>query len=387
MSYNPYKEVDKNILSKLSFTHSACNYVYATGKSNRVAGKLYETDSTTYYKIKGILSGDPSVQVNKEDKVYVLPGHPLAQTRIKEYLKSVGANVTKSLNAATVVAGCIDFCETTGNYDSQAKQASLMFESEEIYKVNEHDKSRLDATFSNMGKIGDDLKAEYKQSVACYISNRAALSLRFDSNIDLVKTKYFLTPSCMEVIYAVLSKGLKVITEDTIAEKAHSGLKLEDESTYESIRQMLNSGDYKNQQLGVDIMSHCDLTGEILYNVWRLATNFYNVVNAADHNKGLNYFKSRVDWNELRYMRPKEFIEYADKKGKLTKRMLVDLLPDIYSDVLGDSPVSSEPEYSYEEDYFFECKDNGDFSYTVQLKDKWKKQLKEEVKDELHAEL
>jgi hypothetical protein len=374
-----YDPVDSKIIDKLSFPYSACNYVYYSNTYGKKIGTLYSTDTDTFDKIRHILTGDKSVQVRKGDKVYVLPGHPLAHSRIKEYLKSIGANTTKSLSAATVIAGCENLYELVKSHDAQAKPSTLLIDAEEIYEVANNYEDVLDVTFDaftyNNAK-SQKMHDEFLEGKRTIVSNRAHAAIGFNQNIDLVKDKFFITPDGMSVIYYILSKGLKVITEETIAEKANSGLKLEDESTYQSIYQMLDSGDRKNQLLGVDILVHCDLTGDTLYNMWRLASKFKHIIDKSDTSKGVAYFKRNSGWNDLRYYNNEDFIKYAEEENKLTPRMVKDLMPELFQNVKDDSPVGENPD-SWEENHFFEFIDNGDMSYTIQLKEKWKLILKE----------
>lgn len=378
-----YSPVDKKIIDKLSFPYSVCNYVYYSNTNGKQCGVLYDTDEITFDKIKGILLGDSATQVKKGDKVYVLPGHPLAHTRIKEYLKNIGANTTKTLSAATVIAGCEDLCEEVSKHGSQAKPSSLLIDAEEIYEVVDNYTSTIDLSFSAVAQTNGatKLRDDHDSGISTIVSNRTHSMIGFDQNIDLVKDKYFLTPDCMSVIYYILSKGLKVLTQETIAENANSGLKLEDEATYQSIYQMLDSGDKKNRALGIDILIHCDLTGDTLYNMWRLSRKFRETVDYAGDSKGVTYFKRTSGWNTLRYLDDKEFIEYAESLDKLTPRIVKDLMPDIYKSVKYDSPIKEDPE-DWEINPFFEKIDHGDMSYTIQLKEKWKLILNEE-KNEL----
>ena len=381
-SYDP---VDSKIIDKLSFSYSTCNYVYYSNTNGKQLGTLYSTDDITFDKIKNIFKGDEATQVKKGDKVYILPGHPLAHTRIKEYLKNIGANSTKTLSSATVIAGCEDLCEKVNQHNAQAKNVSLLLDAAEIYQVveNDLDNGGLEHTFDqlhNNVQKKDALLGAFNNGIDTIISNRTHAQIGFNQNIDLVKDKYFLTPDAMCVVYYILSKGLKVLTEETIAENANSGLKLSDEDTYRSIYQMLDSGDSKNKKLGIDILIHCDLTGDTMYNMWRLSRKFRNAVDYADNSKGITYFKRSSGWNELRYLDDKEFIAHAENEDKLTPRIVKDLIPGIFDYIKNEAPIEENPE-DYNEDQFFEFVDHGDMSYTIQLKEKWKLILKEE-KDE-----
>ena len=384
-----YSPVDIKIIDKLSFPYSVCNYVYYSNTNGKKLGTLYSTDENTFNKLQKILKGDEVIQVKKGDKVYILPGHPLSHIRIKEYLKNIGANTTKTLSSATVIAGCEDLYEEVGDYDSQAKPVSLLINAAEIYEVVLNDinadPSSLKYTIKQVHDNYSEqerLYEEFNEGVPIIISNRTHVQIGFNQNIDQVKDKYFITPDAMNTIYYILSKGLKVLTQKTIAENANSGLKLEDEETYLSIYQMLDSVDSKNKQLGIDVLIHCDLTGDTTYNMWRLSRKFKNAVDRADNSKGISYFKNISDWNELRYLNDEEFIAYAEKNDKLTSKIVEDLLPNIFYNVKGKSPINENPEDEYDEHQFFEMINNGNMSYTVQLKEKWKLILKKEI-DEL----
>ena len=386
MGYAPYLKIDTEIVDKLSFPNEACNYVYLSETKGKQVGTVYKTNSATYDKICDILEGDDQISINKGDKVYVLPGHPLASTRIKEYLKTIGATMTKSLNAATVIAGCNHCVETVENFDSQAKYASLMFHMDEANYVVANEPTSMHHTFgrvNNSQEISDKMEEEFAEGVPCILSSKSIRKIGFDQTIDLLaKEQFFMTGAGIEIIYYILAKGLKVLTAANVADNANSGLKLEDNDTYESIKQMLASGDSRNHKLGSDILIHCDLSGDTLYNLWRLAYNYNSEVAYGDHSKGLVYFLSRTNWNRLSTMTPEEFIEHAEYKEVLTSKIVEDLMGTIFKEKLEQSPVLCDPNDEWEENVFFECINNGDHSFTVQLKEKWRAILKKEVKDE-----
>lgn len=380
MSLKYYSNIDYKMVAKLNFKHSACNYVYKTDKEGMQLGTLYKVDEETYDKVAGIFKGDDSVEIKKGDKVFILPDHVLSQSRIKEYVKSVGANVTKNIHSATVIAGSSSCSETVECRDSQAKYSKLLIKLAESYSLEKIEEDLLDETFIDLEFNFSDtpqIKADFNNGKGCYFSLKTQKILHYDVNLVQTKDTHFLTPACMEIIYYILAKGLKVITEYNVADRANSGLKMEDESTYQSIYHMLNSSDRSNIDLGVNIMTHCDLSGKTIYNVWRLARQFKYEVGRSSYNKNWHYFRQRVNWNMLAEMREEEFIGYAENKDQLDPIILSNLLPKVYEHTKARAAINIEND----DDEYYEAILHDDMSYTVQLKEKWKNLLKEEANE------
>lgn len=377
--FNPYANVVTNKVSKLSFPLSACNYVYRSDTAGTLTGVLYNINALDFSKIRDILKGNPGVTISKGDKVYILPGHPLPQARIKEYFKTIGATICKNIDKATVIAGNASLVEDVECNTEQPKVSSLMLNADEFVEVYPHVPNDISNTFYQLEGYGPTLKMDYDKGIPCVVSKKIYKHIGWDANMMLTRDRKFITPVCADIIYNILARDLKVVTEEVLADSANSGLKLEDATTYESIYTMLNSEDRNSRNLGINILVHCDLSGDVEYNVWRLSRKFDKVIRRSDHNKGLSYFKQRSRWDSLSYKTPDEYLMYAQKRGTLNQKVLDEQLPKLIKNLTHRIPVVNTNIASENEDYFFDYVDNGDLSFTIKVKDEWRKPIKIET--------
>jgi hypothetical protein len=367
MSYSALNAIDESKITRLGFKAEPCNYVYGSPNGDRNCGTIYKVDDGTYNGIVKILEGNDAHSIQKGDKVFILPGHPLAAERIKSYLKKVGANITNNVNIATVIAGTEEFHKFI-QWNDQAKFLHTMMHWSDGYSIVKNDPLVMNKTYSKLPK-------EVDQSLNTYISGPEARYIG-DPNIQLLGEELcFLTPASVEVIYNVLSRKLKVVTASTIADEANSEAKLTDEYTYNSIYSMLNSNDTSNRKLGLSLLFHCDLRGEIRYTIWRLAEGFSNYVRYADKSKSKDHFLERTRWIEFSNMRKEDLLIDAKKNGYMSQKILDDLIP-----VLQEDHSSHVVKCTNEDFYYTEVLDNGDIM--VRLLDKWKEVEFKAEKDE-----
>lgn len=371
MANNPYEDIDKEMVDKLSFEHSACNYVYYSDKDGFQKGMLYEIDKMTYNGILNILKGDDSMKLKKGDKVYILPGHPLSQVRVKEYFKRIGVTMTNDISKATAIAGGNAFYESLSTYDNnkhQSKLNTLMFNANEISYI--HKFEEVDNDLDGLAKyLGHKVIEDLENDIKCIVSKYAAYKTDWHNNLCYLSDKCYITPSGMKILYHVLDNKIKVITAENICDEANSGLKMEDADTYRSIYQMLDSTDDANIRLGINILTHCDLSGDSLLNIYKLARNFKYLTSTYRYTKNMHYFSNRTDWNKLAYFSPEELIVYAKENDKLTESILKELLPEIYNNKL-DYINSQKSD-------FFDIIETDDMAVTIKIKNEWKELTKE----------
>jgi len=375
MAFDPYKEIDSKKIAQLQFKWELCNYIYFSKNKGLSVGQLYKVDNIVYEKIKKILTGNSTHNIKTGDKVYVLPGHNLAHTRIKEYLKNNDANTTKNIENATVIAGTDNFHEDNCNY-TQVKLASIMFNYNPIYEFTNNEIDVIDTIDTSFNEYHPDyfkLKNQYKQSKITFMSPDAYNYINYNSNIHFAYgNTYFLTPQCMEIVYHVLSGKLRVLNDETISQSANSGMKLEDSKSYDTINTMLASPNEKDKEMGVELLIHADLSGNIDYHVWKLSKAHYYIISGFDRSKALSFF---LDYTKFAYfgnLNSEEFIKYADTKGILTKSIMQDLIDDIFIENINAC-------HYFNENYFALEKDNETFQWTIKLKPKWMNILKPET--------
>ena len=329
MNYNPYKKIDNNKLAQLQLKAELCTYVYKSETNGVSYGTLYKVDPETYEKIKNILSGKDHNNIKAGDKVYILPGHSLTQKRLTEYFKNNNANSTKNIEKTTIIAGSKSFFEDDLN-DKQAKFSNLMFSYKYTYvakrttEVHDYIEKILDLDSDQI-----EVKQEFNKTGTLVISPRVKHETSYHPAVHYYGENYFLTSECINIIYHVLLNNLKVMSDHSVSNSANSGMKLEDPETYDIINSMLSSSDKKDNDMGVELLIHANLEGNIEYNVWRLSRNHYRLIAYFDRSKALDFFLETTDFHRLNYTDNHEFILRAKKNGLLTSQILNDLIHDI----------------------------------------------------------
>lgn len=362
-----YNKVDADV-AKLKFPNKLCNYVYTKSDGKTLQrGFIYNTDEPTYEKIRKIFQGNDSVELKEGDKVFMLPGHPLTQDRVKEYLKRENATLVTDITQATVIAGCKDFAETVNGYGTiQAKMTSPMFRCEHQIFMVKKTNQELNKTFELLPD-GAEIETQWHDGTPCVVSSAGYGCLNYNANVISQSNKYFITPWLMEVIYYLLAKKLPVLTEDTITSSAHSQSKLADDDVFQNILNMISSSDEANQKLGIEILAHADLSGEIIYKTWKLR-NVANKIMAVK-TKAVKHFVETSNFEEVRCLNELQLLHYLEKAGELNNDIAKEILPVIFSDALG-TVQRMVP------DAYFGVTSKGGTQITVTMKPKWQEMLK-----------
>lgn len=381
MAYDPYAPIDMTNVAKLSFPYSACNYVYSSNTQGIKVAELYKIDQATFDKIGEILKGNDKLTIKKGDKVFVLPGHSLAHVRLKEYFKKIGATMVKEIEKATVVAASSDFYQVITRHGDQGRLSNYMMAYSLLFELNDKGNNPIEDTFKKIGDTDGKLLEAFNNGEQFLCTRDVFNHIRWDHNYDEADDTYLITPAALNTMYHILSKGLPVVTEEYVTSNANSGMKFSDPEVVQSIRTMLSSSDNANRKLGVSILTHCDLSGDTLYELWRLAKDLGHVVANGSRGKTHSHFLETTDWMRLQWMSNQDFLLYAEKENQLTDKILHKYMPDIFQDIKNASPVDDikEGDENYDEDYtddYFEMVVHDDYSYTVQLKEKWKVLLK-----------
>ena len=381
MAYDPYAPIDMTNVAKLSFPYSACNYVYSSNANGVKVVELYKINQATFDKIGDILKGNDKLTIKKGDKVFVLPGHSLAHVRLKEYFKKIGATMVKEIERATVVASSSDFYQVLSRHDNQGRLSNYMMAYSMLHKLNDNGQNPIEDTFKKIGDSDGKLLEAFKKGEEFLCSREVFNTIRWDHNYDEEDDVYLITANALNTMYYILSKGLPIVTEEYVTDNANSGMKFSDPKVVESIRNMLASSDNANSKLGVSILTHCDLGGDTLYELWRLAKDYGHVVANGSRGKTHSHFLETTEWMELQWMSNQDFLMYAEREKQLTDEILHKYMPDIFQDIKDHAPVEDVREGDEgcdEEDLddYFEMIVHDDYSYTIQLREKWKVLLK-----------
>lgn len=322
-----YDPIDNNMVTKLGVKAQLCGYCFGTDEK-RLFGHIYKTDQETYSKIQTILNGRPNVEIKEGDKVFVLPGYPLTHDRLKEYLKRIKASLTNDITKATYIAGNNSFAEVVGfYYGSQPDLVkTLMFQVAGSHIV-------LDPT--EMSGIPEDV--EIDKSLEFHISGQQKVRGGLGKLDTVSYPHFFLTPAVMEILYNLLSRKLPVGDLSCLAKKANSSVKL-DKEAYEAIDAMLGSNNSSDVTTGVNLLTHCDYTGEEAeYLLWKLARKHQGRMYTPRRTKTIEFFMRDSNWNKLGGYDEEEFLLHRKESNTLTSEVVRDLLPIILKNTVVDA--------------------------------------------------
>lgn len=372
-----YQPLDETMVAKLAFKKQLCNYIYIKGThSKKTLGQIYNLEKEVYDKIEKIFKGDEAIQLKKGDKVFMLPGHSLTQSRVKTYLKKQECTLVTDITKATVIAGSNKFSEKISNrYDlpKQAKLASIMFKGTP-YMLNENDASSVPKTLERIfdeALVRDEIAREWQiDKKPCVLSLECKFG--YDANLD-AKVGHFMTPEGMYMLFNILSRKLKVLTDDAITSKAHSNVKLNDDEVFDQIYAMLSSNNKPDNDLGVELLVHADLEGITTYKIWKLSKVFGNKVSYSPNTKDLRNFMAKTDWLKMISMNTAAIVSLLEKQNQLTPKVLQEVLPPLVEDLFKNIDGRME------NDKFFEVIPDDD-SIIIQLKNNWVEKRDKDVK-------
>jgi hypothetical protein len=355
-------------ITRLPFPKEPCNYVYKKeGHGNLLfTGLVYSVNRETYDKVINIFKGSDKHTIVKGDKVYILPGHSLSKSRIKEYLKSNNATLTDDITKATAIAGLDEPDEDVSMYGTP-KLNSLFFELSKSgsFWIKDLEADYLDNHFT-------ELTLELDLTLRTISTNDAYSNLKQYDNNGGVFTYYdkeFITGKAMEIMYYILTNKVKVLTEDYIGSNANSTVKLEDDEVYESIYTMLDSSDRNTNNMGIELLIHADLRGKTLYKLFKLAQDHGWLVNRHTKSKSVKHFLNTTDWSTLMNLDEEGLLDYMKSNNKLELKAIKELIPTIYSSNL------YRLERANNDEFFSISPKSTTEKVTVVLNEEWNKYL------------
>ena len=86
----------------------------------------------------------------------------------------------------------------------------------------------------------------------------------------------------MILYYKMLNK-IPVVNEEVVFDSIQKPLVI-DKDTYETLSNMLGSGDTTNQLTAIEIISNCDIDNSLYY-LWKLIKNYGHVMDNFRRNK------------------------------------------------------------------------------------------------------
>lgn len=379
MAFNPFIELDENEISKLAFEYTTHPYIYYSDEYGKQYKTLYSVKSDVYKKITTLFNGNNTVTIGKKDKVFICPGCKLPQFRIKEYLKTIKATLTRDIDKATVIISTEDMCEDVNNGYKENKQArisKIYFEDRGMFCINPYDGNNdfensyeyYEKSIEEMGLTESRITGNIEnvlfssKTIDC-VSWTSALKRR--SEILDNDYAYFLYPIGLKLIYEILSKKIPVIHENDVCAVANSGLKLNDTEVFESIKMMLD-GSSEDRNLAKQMIYNSDFKNAESQVYW-LANNCSNLGYSSNRDKNRDYFCTESNFHMFTHMDEYEFIQYLHENDKLNTTIFEKYIVSFINDCLEDLGHNKYKEL---------------FNFKISWKNEWLKYSKDENEKE-----
>jgi len=348
MAFSPFMVLDDNEISNLAFDYTRHPYIYYSDTYGKQLEEVFSVEKKTFKQIQKLFNGDALLKVKAKDKVYICPGCKLPQFRIKEHLKSIKAIMTRDIERATVIISTDAMCEHVDNgykANKQARTNKFYFIDDGMFAIRKYDdplnkeeteEEYYSTILDNLGYAGKEIKDNNIKNVTKLLLSANTLD-NISWNNTLVRresseeTEFYLYPIVMKVIYEILSKKIPVIHEDTFCEYANSGLKLNDQNVFESIKMMMN-GTNEDITLAVEMICNSDFSNAE-HELYYLAHQHGNL-QYRSRNKNLEYFISESKYMMYAGMSKYEFIQYLKEENILTKEAFNNYYKELIDDCL-----------------------------------------------------
>tara|TARA_R110002110_G_scaffold101636_2_gene258080 strand:+ start:10881 stop:12056 length:1176 start_codon:yes stop_codon:yes gene_type:complete len=368
MAFSPFVVLDDNEISNLAFEYTRHPYIYYT--DYKKLAEVFSVNKKTFKQIQKLFNGDALLKVKTKDKVYICPGCKLPQFRIKEYLRTIKATMTREIEKATIIISTDAMCDNVDNgyrANKQARTNKFYFIDDGMFCINKYDSSRnhneteqkyYSTILDNLGNVGERIRNNNIEDVTkILLSANTIDSISWNNTMvrrdDDDENKWYLYPIVMKVIYEILSKKIPVIHEDTFSEYANSGLKLNDQNVFESIKMMMN-GTTEDITLAVEMICNSDFSNAE-HELYYLA-NTHGNLQYRNRNKNLEYFISASKYMMFAGMSKYEFIQYLKEEDLLTKEAFSNYYAELVDNCLDGL------KYNHFEDMF---------NIRISLKDDW----------------
>ncbi len=360
--FNNYIKLNPEVREKLKFLGNPVAYLYRDSTGHLLKGDLFEIGKGDYDKAYKRLQGEKG-EIDKGDKVYVLPNCRIPLFKLKDHIAECGATSTGNVSEATKIIG----------HDKVAQENSwqhggtvLLLDIRGFTNANdwhprvytwtkEEETAAEEARMAALKGLG---KSEYGAD-ELIISTAVMRDQNLGTHTSLTHGRY-MTPTCAFILYHHLLNKVPIINESEVYAKIGKPIAI-DESSFTSIMEMLESSDESNHKVASEILSNCDIDKSLFW-IWKVARKCSWKVTGLSRFKNIRLFIEMSDFSTLACMNDEGFIEYLYNKGLLTPEYFTALAPEAalrYKGMLA-SPVFSiilEPSDKYkpfgEEQYSF----------------------------------
>lgn len=369
MAFNPFIELDDSEVSKLGFDFTRHPYIYYTENYGIKLGEIFKIKEDIYNKITKLMYGNENTTINKKDKVFICPGCKLPLYRIKEYLRTIGATITRDIEKATIILSTNNICENVNNSYKENKQArlrKLFFEDDGMYYFREGEKLSP-SDYTDISDIFDNIIVDPNKiknlMFSSLVRDNVSYHNAFVRNADY-DCQYYLYPISIKIIYEILSRKIPILHEDVFCLNANSGLKLNDEDVFNNIIMMFDSADRKDREMAKEMISNSDFS-DADHQLYYLSQNYYNSLSNSK-NKNHKYFVDESDLTKFYRMNDFNFMKYLKDNNNLSIEKFKEKLQKFIKECLDDVRHTSYKEM---------------FNIRISLKEEWLNFVNEEDKN------
>jgi len=328
-----YKAVDREELSKLPFIGKPVPFYFNSGRHPLVGGLVYRIERPDFEKAKKRITGENHV-VKPGDKVYVMYKNDVPKFKIEEHLKRIGAKLVDDYRKADIILGSKNMIKE--RRDNLQSATSLLFEPDNLYTIS-RDILPMTTDDEKFKPVMTDSLKEYDPVLNPPVEGIFETSGWGGVNRSgVAKTEYlgytgnlYITPLGASLLYWVLKNKVPIVSESAFSSQITGAITLDDHS-YQSIVNMLESGNNQDCELAGEMLANCNIEDSIYY-IFKIADKFPYKFNTST-NKNIRLFTDNSGYNDISKMNASEFAEYLRKKGKLTQEVLDKLIPQIEKD-------------------------------------------------------
>jgi hypothetical protein len=299
------------------------------------------------------LNFESSVNIKKGDRIYFLKGTTVPRFKIRNKIKHLGASITNSLSAATIVVGSPEAIDNivTKAYTHLCCSKNLITWLERYYPIGCLDLIKLSQAINKLGnpKVlvsfynteldSSDLSETYKQKME-------AQNPDYDENTDPENPSistwiYSFKGDVSEDLKEAYTKNLlKMVSQEALLKDINTDNITIDRQTFEELRVMFNSTDNQNKVLAMEIMANADYEKSLVY-LLLLLKEFEKEIYGSKEKKHVN-FKALLNYTGFQFKQRgattiDDIVEILKKKNAYTKESLEIILPIVQEDLIYQS--------------------------------------------------
>jgi len=334
--------LDSSIVSKLKFINRTLWFI-----DNNCVKTLHEIDNASVKKIVALLKGG-SLSLQSTDKVFILPDSESRLDDLKQYIKQAGAKVTGKIEKATVLLGNENI-----NKEEYYGMSSKYICIPNGYNI--HVNNDIDDAKSIFHRVTDDWNALKLSDISIVDNTALAYSERDCDNYSRAYYSYnyrvpedttsYLTTFAVSIIYLVLSKKIRVLSESALLE-AQSKTNVINENSYHVLDGMLK-GSTEDKLTAQTIIYNCNVNKSFYWLKKLIEDNTYAIAN--NRKKAFKTFLRKLDvsyLSDIAYMTTWDFIKECIKRDVFYDNVRSGLVDQLDKEIRADITSRTAREYN-----------------------------------------